>query len=146
MVIEGLTTDWACQSWFSSNSGFASSGDLLQTFGHVPVPVAHCETQQFNDQLRSTMLLKDFIESSQTSGATALYLKDWHMVRDAPAGYQAYRQPLFFSDDWINAYWDSHQEKEQDDYIGRKGTFTPLHKDVFRSYSWSANVVGCKRW
>lgn len=26
------------------------------------------------------------------------------------------------------------------------GTWTPLHADVFRSYSWSANVCGKKRW
>lgn len=26
------------------------------------------------------------------------------------------------------------------------GTWTPLHADVFRSYSWSANVCGKKKW
>lgn len=26
------------------------------------------------------------------------------------------------------------------------GTWTPLHADVFRSYSWSANVCGRKQW
>lgn len=26
------------------------------------------------------------------------------------------------------------------------GSWTPLHADVFRSYSWSANVCGKKRW
>lgn len=27
-----------------------------------------------------------------------------------------------------------------------QGTWTPLHADVLRSYSWSTNVVGRKRW
>ena len=27
-----------------------------------------------------------------------------------------------------------------------KGTWTPLHADVFRSYSWSSNVCGRKKW
>ena len=31
-------------------------------------------------------------------------------------------------------------------YIGTTGTFTPLHRDVYGSYSWSSNVVGRKRW
>lgn len=31
-------------------------------------------------------------------------------------------------------------------YLGPSGTFTPLHRDVYASYSWSANVVGRKVW
>lgn len=31
-------------------------------------------------------------------------------------------------------------------YLGPGGTFTPLHRDVYGSYSWSANVVGRKVW
>jgi hypothetical protein len=31
-------------------------------------------------------------------------------------------------------------------YIGPRGTFTPLHRDVYGSYSWSSNIVGRKRW
>ena len=31
-------------------------------------------------------------------------------------------------------------------YLGPAGTCTPLHADVLRSYSWSANVAGRKRW
>ncbi len=27
-----------------------------------------------------------------------------------------------------------------------QGTWTPLHADVLRSYSWSVNVAGAKRW
>jgi hypothetical protein len=31
-------------------------------------------------------------------------------------------------------------------YVGPKGTFTPLHRDVYGSYSWSSNILGRKRW
>jgi hypothetical protein len=31
-------------------------------------------------------------------------------------------------------------------YLGPSGTFTPLHRDVYASYSWSANIVGRKIW
>lgn len=31
-------------------------------------------------------------------------------------------------------------------YMGPAGSWTPCHADVLRSYSWSANVCGRKRW
>lgn len=31
-------------------------------------------------------------------------------------------------------------------YFFTVGSWTPLHADVFRSYSWSANVCGKKKW
>ena len=31
-------------------------------------------------------------------------------------------------------------------YVGVEGTWTPMHADVLRSYSWSINVSGHKRW
>lgn len=30
--------------------------------------------------------------------------------------------------------------------LSLQGTCTPLHADVLRSHSWSANVAGRKRW
>uniref|UniRef100_A0A8C5NQ55 Jumonji domain-containing protein 4 n=1 Tax=Junco hyemalis TaxID=40217 RepID=A0A8C5NQ55_JUNHY len=58
-----------------------------------------------------------------------------------------YTTPVYFSSDWLNEYWDA---AAGDDfrfvYMGPKGSWTPFHADVFRSYSWSANVCGRKRW
>lgn len=31
-------------------------------------------------------------------------------------------------------------------YMGPAGSWTPFHADVFRSYSWSANICGRKKW
>jgi hypothetical protein len=31
-------------------------------------------------------------------------------------------------------------------YIGPSGTYTPLHRDVYSSYSWSCNILGRKVW
>ncbi|CAH0486335.1 unnamed protein product [Peronospora farinosa] len=43
-----------------------------------------------------------------------------------------------------------HKEKSDSDYrfvyLGPAGSWTPLHQDVFRSYSWSVNVCGRKQW
>ncbi|NXQ50089.1 JMJD4 protein, partial [Catharus fuscescens] len=58
-----------------------------------------------------------------------------------------YTTPVYFSSDWLNEYWDA---VAVDDfrfvYMGPKGSWTPFHADVFRSYSWSANVCGRKKW
>ncbi|KAH6555720.1 hypothetical protein KP509_1Z233200 [Ceratopteris richardii] len=80
-------------------------------------------------------------------------------MKDYPE-YHPYDTPLFFMDDWLNTFLDRHQlhpstaEMETVEclsdyrfvYMGPKGTWTPLHADVFRSYSWSGNVCGRKLW
>ncbi|CAM8926130.1 unnamed protein product [Rhodiola kirilowii] len=99
--------------------------------------------------------------SCSFSNNSQLYLKDWHFVKEYPE-YIAYQTPLFFRDDWLNLYLDHypmHEDPTSDEnrsdiccsdyrfvYMGAKGTWTPLHADVFRSYSWSANICGRKRW
>jgi hypothetical protein len=96
----------------------------------------------------------------QKSGAESLlYLKDWHFVQDFRKQYeQPYRTPTLFEDDWIQRVsdaserfsWSSGRGTGADDnryvYHGTAGTVSYLHADVFRSYSWSSNIVGRKRW
>uniref|UniRef100_A0A7S3R751 JmjC domain-containing protein n=1 Tax=Dunaliella tertiolecta TaxID=3047 RepID=A0A7S3R751_DUNTE len=94
------------------------------------------------------------------------YLKDWHFCSVAPPEYRAYEVPCYFRSDWLNAYYDAlgeaQKQKTQEQeastsrgtstadyrfvYLGPAGSWTPLHSDVLRSYSWSANVAGVKRW
>lgn len=58
-----------------------------------------------------------------------------------------YSTPSIFRDDWMNAYYTAHTTDDfRFVYCGAAGTFTPLHRDVYCSYSWSTNVVGRKRW
>nr|GEV55461.1 JmjC domain-containing protein 4 [Tanacetum cinerariifolium] len=133
------------------------------------------EIGEFTDQKRLNMSVAEFIDqwvelssvehgnslTDECKGKTLLYLKDWHFVKEFPE-YTAYTTPLYFRDDWLNMYLDHyhmHEDpdtyKKRDDvscsdyrfvYMGSKGTWTPFHADVFRSYSWSANVCGKKRW
>lgn len=55
-------------------------------------------------------------------------------------------------DDWLTPFLlrDPPPGQPSSDYrftyVGPAGTFTPFHRDVFGSYSWSANVLGRKRW
>ncbi|XP_062116192.1 arginine-specific demethylase JMJ20 isoform X2 [Humulus lupulus] len=132
--------------------------------------------REFTDQKRVEMSVSEFVDqwiqgSVEEEGGNAstkvvrdkplLYLKDWHFVKEYPE-YTAYTTPLFFCDDWLNLYLDNYRMHKDPDvysesneiscsdyrfvYMGEKGSWTPLHADVFRSYSWSANVCGKKRW
>ncbi|CAL8079455.1 unnamed protein product [Calicophoron daubneyi] len=77
-----------------------------------------------------------------------LYLKDWHYFKTAK-NKEYYRLPELFSSDWLNEFWSLRKDVDDDYrfvYLGPKGTWTPLHADVYHSYSWSANIVGIKRW
>jgi len=78
-----------------------------------------------------------------------LYLKDWHFFRHFP-NESIYKTPFYFSSDWLNEMYDEKMPCFDDDfkfvYIGVKDTWTPFHCDVYKSYSWSANISGKKRW
>lgn len=102
------------------------------------------------------------IERSEAA-ATAprlLYLKDFHFVAAHRGRYAPYDTPVFFSDDWLNEYLDDRDRVARGNegatdavcsdyrflYLGPHGTRTPFHTDVLKSYSWSANIAGAKRW
>ncbi|RZC17187.1 2-oxoglutarate and iron-dependent oxygenase JMJD4 [Glycine soja] len=114
-------------------------------------------------QLEEASAVQCYNENSSSNGPSISvpYLKDWHFVKEYPE-YVAYITPMFFCDDWLNLYLDNFRihidsgTQQPDEeiccsdyrfvYMGVKGSWTPLHADVFRSYSWSANVCGKKRW
>ncbi|CAG7825696.1 unnamed protein product, partial [Allacma fusca] len=72
---------------------------------------------------------------------------DWHILRDSN-NYRPYVTPPYFRSDWLNEVWGLFDDG--DDfifcYMGPKGTWTPFHSDVYESFSWSANVIGTKKW
>ncbi|XP_022988373.1 jmjC domain-containing protein 4 isoform X3 [Cucurbita maxima] len=173
VVLTGLMDGWkACSDWVDEN-GQPNLRFFSTHFGKSKV--ADCNTREFTDQKRVEMSVSEFIdqwckEAVQERGVTSnngdidkpvLYLKDWHFVKEYP-NYAAYSTPHFVCDDWLNLYLDSYrmhrdpdsyQEKDEIScsdyrfvYMGAKGSWTPLHADVFRSYSWSANVCGKKQW
>ncbi|GFV76077.1 2-oxoglutarate and iron-dependent oxygenase JMJD4 [Trichonephila clavipes] len=60
--------------------------------------------------------------------------------------YEAYDRPKYFQSDWLNEFCETQNDDYKFVYMGPKGTWTPLHADVYGSYSWSANICGKKRW
>ncbi|KAK7835162.1 jmjc domain-containing protein 4 [Quercus suber] len=168
VVLTGLMDDWkACKDWVFDN-GKPNLHFFSTHFGNSRVQVADCGTREFTDQKRVEMSVSEFVDhwlensvqehcrasKDHSNGHPVLYLKDWHFVKEYPE-YLAYTTPLFFCDDWLNLYLDNYRMHKDPDtfqenneiscsdyrfvYMGAKGSWTPLHADVFRSYSWSAN-------
>ncbi|CAL9760646.1 unnamed protein product [Musa acuminata subsp. burmannicoides] len=176
VLLTGLMDDWrAATDWLAPDGRAPNLPFFATHFGDSVVQVADCSKREFTDQKRREMTVAEFISywlklSSRKDSSvlrcndddeSLLYLKDWHFFKEYP-DYVAYRTPPCFTDDWLNLYLDSHLIHRDSDihrdkneincadyrfvYMGPKGTWTPLHADVFRSYSWSANVCGRKLW
>ncbi|XP_015182352.1 PREDICTED: jmjC domain-containing protein 4 isoform X2 [Polistes dominula] len=147
-VDDNLTNLWV--------SGDAPNFEYLtKMFGRTMVPVYDCQAKYYNSQFKKKMKMEDFMEywvkykeKDYIADMPLLYLKDWHCSQEFKH-VKFYEVPYYFASDWLNEYFIAKQELNDDYmfvYMGPKGTWTPLHKDVFQSYSWSANIVGRKRW
>ncbi|XP_056148705.1 2-oxoglutarate and iron-dependent oxygenase JMJD4 [Lampris incognitus] len=153
MFSRSFTEEWRCRKQWVTEDGKPHFQKLLQEFDETPVPIANCNAKEYNANPKQIMPFKKFIhywkeyiQNGHSSPKGCLYLKDWHMSRDFPE-HDVYSTPVFFSSDWLNEYWDTLQVDDyRFVYMGPKGSWTPFHADVFRSYSWSANICGRKKW
>ncbi|KAK1342365.1 hypothetical protein QTO34_015130 [Cnephaeus nilssonii] len=148
-----FTEDWGSRKHWVTPGGKPDFDYLVQSYGDVVVPVANCGVQEYNSNPKEHMPLKDyisywkeFIQGDYSSPRGCLYLKDWHLCRYSSAE-DLFTLPVYFSSDWLNEYWDT---LDVDDYrfiyMGPAGTWSPFHADILRSYSWSVNICGRKKW
>ncbi|EZA49639.1 hypothetical protein DMN91_006417 [Ooceraea biroi] len=154
IISSQATESWPCRrEWVLDG---APNFNVLRTlFGHSVVPVADCNRKFYNSQLKDDMSMRSYLEywvdykqNGYSKSMPLLYLKDWHCTKHFP-NISVYEVPQYFVSDWLNEYYIAHPELSDDYmfvYMGPKETWTPLHADVFTSYSWSANIVGKKRW
>ena len=149
-----VTDNWSCRrQWNLDNTPDFNVLDIL--FGNYVVPVADCNKKYYNSQSTDDMEMREYInywieyiKSNYSDTMPLLYLKDWHCRKLFPND-PIYDVPEYFASDWLNEYYLANPQLNDDYrfvYMGPKGTWTPLHADVFSSYSWSANIVGKKRW
>lgn len=145
---------WEClKEWVSHNS--PNFDYLLNVYGNTNVPVADCGVKYYNVQKKCftpfaefLKYWKDYKNNGYPTCMPCLYLKDWHFTKDFPEHY-VYRVPQYFASDWLNEFLCSKPDDIDDYrfvYMGPKGSWTPLHADVFTSFSWSINICGKKRW
>ncbi|EIE20714.1 Clavaminate synthase-like protein [Coccomyxa subellipsoidea C-169] len=159
----GVTEGWqACQDWETADGG-VNLQFLSEKFGDARIwATASASTSDgYGGGQRHDMTVAEYVDwwlrHKQGHEEQLLYLKDWHF---------AYVLPEYFRDDWLNEYYDMRQTSHQAAstgngthsqenivtsdyrfvYLGPKGTTTALHADVLRSFSWSVNVCGRKRW
>ncbi|KAM8764046.1 2-oxoglutarate and iron-dependent oxygenase JMJD4 isoform 3-T3 [Rhynchonycteris naso] len=148
-----FTEGWGSRKHWVTASGKPNFDYLLQNYGDAVVPVANCGVREFNSNPKEHVPLRDyitywkeFIQGEYSSPRGCLYLKDWHVCRDFSAK-GLFTLPVYFSSDWLNEYWDA---LDVDDYrfiyMGPTGTWSPFHADIFRSFSWSVNICGRKKW
>lgn len=122
---------------------------LKEAYGDQMVTVAQCLSRDFSDQERTQRPFSEVIDLWTSGEGEGLYVKDWHLAKalDQKGLPSFYETPDIFRDDWMNAFWES---EGKDDfrfvYMGVAKTFTPLHRDVYTSYSWSTNGFGVKKW
>ncbi|KAI0709259.1 Clavaminate synthase-like protein [Earliella scabrosa] len=155
-----LISSWpASRDWVLEN-GSIHLDRLKTAYGWCEVTVADCATRDFSDQKRERMLFRDVVSLWQEGKGQSLYVKDWHLARalaitsdsttaerERSGAEPFYATPDIFRDDWMNAYYSACTDDDfRFVYVGAAGTFTPLHRDVYTSYSWSTNIAGRKRW
>uniref|UniRef100_A0A023G8U6 Jumonji domain-containing protein 4 n=1 Tax=Amblyomma triste TaxID=251400 RepID=A0A023G8U6_AMBTT len=150
------TSDWKSRHEWVDSTGRPNLEFLKSAFGASTVPVSDCSVRRYDSPSCCDMVFSEYVNYWQTlvesghdyAAKPCLYLKDWHFTRDFPT-YGAYTTPIYFTSDWLNEFWDSRTDIMDDFrfvYMGPKGSWTPLHTDVFKSFSWSANICGKKLW
>ncbi|XP_034948136.1 2-oxoglutarate and iron-dependent oxygenase JMJD4 [Chelonus insularis] len=154
VIEKGIVNKWPCAQQWSLDDA-PNFQYLRQFYGNYQVPVANCNIKYYNAQLKDAMTLNQFLNyweefksKNYPKEMLVLYLKDWHCLKANPNSI-FYTVPKYFASDWLNEYYLAHPDLNDDYmfvYMGPKGSWTPLHVDVFKSYSWSANIVGKKRW
>ncbi|XP_045521234.1 2-oxoglutarate and iron-dependent oxygenase JMJD4 [Pieris brassicae] len=149
-VIKNVCGNWkAYNEWVLNNE--INCKYFIQNYGDFEAPVADCEKIDYNAQCKFTMEVKEFMEYlKHKNKENLLYLKDWHLkakLKQMNVRNDFYKVPEYFASDWLNEYAEDNGEDDfQFVYIGPKDSWTPLHADVYTSYSWSVNIVGKKKW
>jgi hypothetical protein len=150
VMIQGLTKTWKSARKWVDDKGEPDLLKLASLFGNDVAPV-HVQSQAGFSQTRpqkEEWTVQDYAlwwyehHEDPQQEQQLLYLKDYMFVAAHP-DYHAYEWPIYFQDDWLNGYTENAYKFV---YLGPKGTSTRLHADVLRSYSWSTNVCGIKRW
>ncbi|KAJ1844764.1 hypothetical protein LPJ57_009417, partial [Coemansia sp. RSA 486] len=107
------TASWPARNDWVTKDGNPNYARLLELYADAEVQVAECDKVYFSDQQRTTMRFADFVDKWRYAPQSHMYCKDWHFMRSNP-NYQAYQPLAYLSNDWINMYYDSRPELNDD--------------------------------
>uniref|UniRef100_A0A8C5NXZ7 2-oxoglutarate and iron-dependent oxygenase JMJD4 n=1 Tax=Jaculus jaculus TaxID=51337 RepID=A0A8C5NXZ7_JACJA len=151
-----FTESWGSRRRWVTPAGRPDFEYLLRQYGDVVVPVANCGVREYNSNPKEHMPFRDYISywkeyirDGYSSPRGCLYLKDWHLCRDSSEEdlEDVFILPVYFSSDWLNEFWDAlNVDDYRFVYAGPRGSWSPFHADIFRSFSWSVNICGRKKW
>ncbi|XP_045511670.1 2-oxoglutarate and iron-dependent oxygenase JMJD4 homolog isoform X3 [Colias croceus] len=150
VIIQNICNEWESSKHWVVNDKI-NYDYFITNYGEFEAPIADCNKINFNAQCKCDMKIIDYINYLKNENKQeVLYLKDWHLkatLQKENLAYNFYKVPTCFASDWLNEYAEDMQEDDfRFVYIGPKDSWTPLHADVYSSYSWSVNVVGRKKW
>ncbi|KAM0748354.1 Clavaminate synthase-like protein, partial [Meredithblackwellia eburnea MCA 4105] len=145
------TSTWACfRTWFKTGSDgrtVLNFQHLDWLYGHEPVIVVDCSSWDYREDTFGSVL-----NSWKHGKDQQCYVKDWHLPLRIHAQSRSVKDELYdVSELWLDDYMNSFYCAETSDdfrflYLGGSKTFTPVHRDVYWSYSISTNILGTKRW
>ncbi|KAK4700540.1 hypothetical protein P7C70_g5704, partial [Phenoliferia sp. Uapishka_3] len=141
------TEDWpAFELWF--NHDCSINYDYLRAqYGQLKVQAVDCGNWEAEQRGFGEVL-----DGWERGAGARVYVKDWHLpliIRDAGRKVEdeLYQVSDLVVDDWMNAYYSACTKDDfRFVYLGGPSTFTPLHRDVYSSYSISTNLHGNKTW
>ncbi len=115
------------------------TSSLLERFGSHIVPLKQ------NEDCIEKYTLSDWFYDVDRIRSAKWYVKDFHPFLGC--AFEA-TCPEVFRDDWLNQYLLARQTNKDYRFLywGDKGTGTTLHEDVMKSFSWSLNLQGSKKW
>ncbi|BGP29773.1 hypothetical protein JCM10296v2_001519 [Rhodotorula toruloides] len=163
LVSPSLVEDWQIQRRITRGDSTLDWEYLQESFGRFEAVCVDCEGpgEGREGDEAEVRTFSDLLELWKAGKGRTKYLKDWHLpllvYREAERGgrgkgkervqEELYEVPQLWLDDWMNEWEGS----EGDDdfrfvYAGGGHTFTPLHRDVYCSYSISTQLHGRKRW
>ena len=160
VIVTDATQLWrSSREWADPTTGAPDVCKLGALFGHHAVTVHTADGQCSEMSVKEYASLWNEAAASTSEGGNGSafpYLKDWHLAALEP-DYAAYEVPSYLGEDWLNEHWTARAAAgsaaatatggdHRFVYVGPAGSRTRLHADVLFSYSWSANVVGRKRW
>ncbi|GAA5966311.1 hypothetical protein JCM3765_005252 [Sporobolomyces pararoseus] len=136
---------------------------LKEQYGSLKVDCIDCRPvsdEQKEEETISTF--GELLDLWQAGKGQTRYLKDWHLpleiqrtAENTKKGKEKLQAELYqveqvCLDDWMNELEGNEHEGRGDDfrfvYAGGENTFTPLHRDVYCSYSISTQIHGSKLW
>jgi hypothetical protein len=141
VVITDAIEDWKARSRWTFDY-------FKSRYGGSEVTVYGYEDGEYQPDRFKIVLLADYIDkiTSIHWEAYPYYIRDnWKFFTEHKDLLADYRIPDYFFD-WFQLLPPMMRLPYPRLFMGPKGAVTPLHKDIWNTHFWMAQLVGRKRW